>query len=183
MPKHTPNNTESWRPVVGYEGLYEVSSHGRVKSLARKRNTGRGIRTVRERILRAKPGLYPTVTLRHCGDPKTHYVHDLVLRAFIGPPPSGFEACHGDGDKWNCRLTNLRWDTPSGNHRDRVRHGVSNRGERSGTAKLSRAQVEEIKQRCAQGERQSAVAREFGVSQSLISQIVNERKWGYGQGA
>jgi hypothetical protein len=51
------------------------------------------------------------------------------------------EACHGDGDSANNRLGNLRWDTPTNNHADKILHGTTNRGERSGTAKLTDAAV------------------------------------------
>lgn len=183
MPQFTPDEIEEWRPVVGYEGLYEVSSIGRVRSLPRRRQTGAGIRTLRERLLTPKPGLYPTVSLSRLGDPRTLTIHSLVLIAFVGPAPPGMEACHNDGNKWNSKLSNLRWDTRSGNTNDRVSHGVSNRGERCGSAKLTSRQVDEIRQRFAQGERQSALAREYGVSQSNISQIVNRKRWSYVEGS
>ena len=171
--------------MPGYEGLYEVSSYGRIRSLPRQRRGGRsgnGMRTVRERILKPKPGKYPAVSLRRCADPMTFNVHTLVLLAFVGPCPDGMEACHGDGNKWNCNLGNLRWDTPSSNHDDRVRHGVSNRGERCGTAKLTEAQVGDIRSLYAAGRMTQAVlAARYGVAQSQISHIINRKRWSYGE--
>ena len=169
---------ERWIDVPTYEGIYQVSTEGRVRSLPRRRRTGAGVRTVRERILRPKPGEYPAVSLARLGDRKTFYVHALVLSGFVGSAPAGMEACHGDGDKWNCRLSNLRWDTPSGNHADRVKHGVSNRGERCGTAKLTARQVAEIRARGDEPRRVLAAA--FGVSPAQISQIVHGKRWAYG---
>ncbi len=57
-------------------------------------------------------------------------VHILVLEAFVGPRPLGLEGCHDDGDPANNRLTNLRWDTPSSNAVDRVRHGHHHEAEK-----------------------------------------------------
>jgi hypothetical protein len=51
-------------------------------------------------------------------------VHHLVLEAFVGPRPAGHEAAHGDGDKTNNALANLRWATPKENAADRYRHGT-----------------------------------------------------------
>lgn len=171
------SETEEWRPVVGYEGLYEVSSIGRVKSLPRTRWTGTGWRTTRERILTPKNDTYPSVSLSRLGDPRTIRIHVLLLEAFVGPRPVGAQACHGDGDKWNCRLDNLRWDSTSANHQDRVLHGASNRGERSGTARLTRQRVAEIRARHSAGEPQRSLASAFGVHPSTISHLVHGKSW------
>jgi len=172
---------ERWVAIPGYGDSYEVSDLGRVRSIARERNVGHGTRMVRGRVLRRKPGIYPSVTLASYGDNKTHHVHILVLSAFVGlKPHPKMEACHWDGKKWNCKLSNLRWDFRSGNHADRVRHGVSNRGERCGTSKLTRIQVSTIRVLRAGGEKQNVLARRFGVTPSLISMIVNNKRWSYG---
>lgn len=119
--------TEKWLPVVGFEGIYEVSDLGRVRSLRRKVWQPRGAgfwRTQESRIL--KPSVargYLRVTLRDSGVVSSQAVHRLVLTAFVGPCPSGMEACHFDDDPTNNQLSNLRWDTPSANHRDRTRNG------------------------------------------------------------
>lgn len=117
--------TEVWLPVVGFEGLYEVSDHGRVRSVDRSftRSTGRSY-TVRGRVLKeSKAGRgYPRVTL-YQGGPKARYVHRLVLEAFEGECPKGRIACHWDDDPTNNHLSNLRWGTPSENNHDKVRNG------------------------------------------------------------
>jgi hypothetical protein len=117
---------EEWRPVVGYEGLYEVSSLGRVKSLSRVVRKGDSHRSVTERILR--PGLhqrgYQTVSLWHNGKKSKRNIHQLVLAAFRGVCPEGQVACHNDGNPANNWLDNLRWDTQSNNLRDEVTHGT-----------------------------------------------------------
>ena len=117
---------EEWRPVVGYEGLYEVSDAGRVRSLSREVRTGRGTRMVDGRILSPARGVggYPVVSLSN-GGARVRPVHRLVLEAFVGPRPAGTECCHGDGDPENNRLSNLRWDTHESNMDDQRRHGTN----------------------------------------------------------
>lgn len=118
---------EEWRPVVGYEGYYEVSNLGRVKSVERRipASRGSGYRTMRGRILRqgTHSGGYGMVYLCVHGKKLNQHVHLLVLTAFRGPRPAGMVCCHNDGDPTNNRLDNLRWGTQADNLRDQVRHG------------------------------------------------------------
>lgn len=111
---------EQWKPVVGFEGLYEISSLGRVKSLNRKAKIwGGNIRTVNERIL--KPGLgshgYLTVNLSRNGKFKVCTIHRLVARAFLKEFSEELEADHIDGDRMDNSSENLRMVTPSQNHK------------------------------------------------------------------
>lgn len=119
--------TEMWRPVIGGEGYYEVSDLGRVRSLPRvimRKNgmphtvTGEVLKTHRRSDGRFRADLHLLSGRRQA------LVHRLVLEAFVGPEPGGMEGCHCDGDPANNRLENLRWDTPSGNTLDSVRHGT-----------------------------------------------------------
>lgn len=122
---------EQWLPVVGYEGLYSVSDEGRVRSEPRwntwlTRWGTRGRRYLPGCVLQLmydRQG-YPKCSLGRDGAERQVHVHTLVLTAFIGPCPSGMEACHKENDPANVRLDNLRWDTHSNNLRDRVRHGT-----------------------------------------------------------
>ncbi len=143
---------ESWMPVVDYEGYYEVSSFGRVRSLDRTVRSAPGRTRLRRgkvlkyRIDSASAG-YSYVNLSREGVARKRNVHALVLEAFVGPRPTpGHQACHANGDRTDARLTNLRWDTPIGNASDKDLHGTHGRGERSATAKLSEADVEAILQ-------------------------------------
>lgn len=109
---------EMWKPVVGYEGLYEVSSHGRVKSIPRYRVRG-GIRKTTNNV---RSG-YPCLPLRKDGKTKMRTVHSLVMEAFVGPRPTGLDVRHLDGDPANCHLDNLCYGTKAENMQDIVRHG------------------------------------------------------------
>lgn len=125
--------TEDWRPVVGFEGLYEVSNLGRVRSLDRVNSysrtcqySGRILNVKRKykgRLLR--PGTasngYMTVSL---GRSNSVCVHVLVLTAFAGPAPTGTECLHRDGTRTNNNAENLRWGTRSENILDAIRHGT-----------------------------------------------------------
>ena len=118
--------TESWKPVVGFEHLYEVSDAGRVKRLARATEGREGVTMhFPETILDAAVTRlgYRRVRLSGNGKRATLFVHVLVLTAFVGPRPAGQEGCHGNGIRTDNRLVNLRWDTRSENQKDSVRHG------------------------------------------------------------
>lgn len=123
QPTHTP--PEEWRPVIGYEGAYEVSNHGRVRSLDRIITTKAGVRKrTKGRLL--KPGLQRRGHLSVIVGGDAKRVHRLVLEAFVGPAPKGHECCHSDGNPANNHLSNLRWGSQSENTYDRVRHGTHN---------------------------------------------------------
>lgn len=120
---------ERWLPVVGYEGYYSVSDHGRVRAEQRviMRAGGKGPLPRREMILRPGThhgGGYQQVTLSRNGHRSSHQVHVLVLTAFVGSRPDGLEACHGPNGPADNRLTQLRWDTRSSNVLDQVEHGT-----------------------------------------------------------
>jgi len=126
---------EVWKDVFDYEGLYQASTWGRVKSLARisfnlrhKVSTkGSWVsRPVRERVLRpgCSKGRYPTVSLSKNGILCSRELHRLILETFKGPCPEGMEGCHKDGDKANNRLDNLRWDTRESNFHDNIANGT-----------------------------------------------------------
>ena len=121
---------ETWKPVVGFEGFYEVSSLGRVRSLDRvekiRNRWGDMARVKRGKIL--TPGIrrtYLTVDLRAPGRPMRHYlVHRLVLEAFVGPAPEGKPlALHWNDVPTDNRLENLRWGDEADNAVDAVRNG------------------------------------------------------------
>lgn len=118
--------SEQWRPVVGYEGRYEVSDFGRIRTVARIAPWGTTTRRVDSKIRKPYPapnGGHLVLGLHLDHQVTNVYVHRVVLEAFVGPCPDGMEACHLDDDPTNNHLSNLRWDTRSGNLRDRYRNG------------------------------------------------------------
>lgn len=168
----------NWKPVPGYEGLYVVSDHGTVKSIARV-VTGSKRQSVSERVLAQMTNGkgYLTVRLSRNNSARIYYVHRLVLAAFVGPAPAGSEACHNDGSRSNNRLSNLRWDTHKNNHSDRQKHGTLNNGEQARAVRLTAGRVLEIRAELASGVTQAALMARFQVSQPTISDIQTRRTW------
>lgn len=170
---------ELWKPVVGYEGLYEVSSKGRVKRLAGWRKHGRGVAYFEDRL--RTPVLngrgYPHVTLSKDGKHKTVCLHRLVMLAHVGPRPGDMEVCHNDGDRTNAKLSNLRYDTKSGNQQDRPAHGTDLRGTKHPGAKLDEAKVRYI--RSLTNPVLTDLARQFGTTPEAIAHVVKGRSWKY----
>lgn len=104
---------EEWRPVAGYEGAYEVSNTGRVRSLARLDSAGN--RRQSRELAPATSNGYLYVNLSKDGKGTPHRIHVLVARAFIGERPPGLEVHHRDHDKQNNHVTNLEYVTPQVN--------------------------------------------------------------------
>lgn len=114
-------------------------------------------------------------------DGKTHSLlgHTLVLTAFRGRCPVGMECAHWNGKRSDNRLENLRWATRLSNHADKRRHGTILMGERSPMSKLTNADVIEIRQRRAAGEKRASVAKSKGISVSTVKRITARKLWSH----
>jgi hypothetical protein len=162
---------EVWRDIPGYEGAYQVSNMGRVKSLSRSspivyRDGRIAKRTLREKILTPcvnKRG-YESLVLRLDGKDHTYEVHRLVAAAFMGPRPEGQETRHLDGNRLNNRADNLAYGTHSQNQLDLYTY-------RGYHHKLTPSDVLAIRARVARGETGRYVARDFGISESMVTAI------------
>lgn len=119
----TDDTAETWRPFLGYEGFYEVSSIGRARSLTRM--TRGGVR--RGRVLSAIPGIGGYLLVRPSvnGQAKTRPIHQLVCEAWYGPRPEGAVVRHLDGNRQNNTPGNLKWGTPAENSEDMLLHGTN----------------------------------------------------------
>ncbi|WP_228795152.1 NUMOD4 motif-containing HNH endonuclease [Nocardia nova] len=118
---------EIWRPIPGYESLYQASSLGRVRALPRKaRTTGGGMQTRPGRIMRAKLARtgYLQIHLRKDDQTRYTHVHRLVCEAFHGLPSEGQEVRHLDGDRSNNVPANLAWGSSTDNAQDKILHGT-----------------------------------------------------------
>jgi hypothetical protein len=152
---------EEWRPVVGWEGVYDVSSHGRVRTVA----TGL--------VLKATPNSrgYLAVSLAREGK-KTGKIHVLVAAAFIGIRPCGFVINHLDGNKLNNWSSNLEYTSQYGNYL----HAVAGLLTAKNTPKLTPTDVVEIRR--LKGHVSMRLAGEmYGVGASTIRQIWDGRRW------
>ncbi len=181
---------EVWLDVVGWEGVYETSSFGRVRRV----EGGQGARA--GAILIPRPGNkgYLRVALCKDGCPRDYRIHILVCRTFHGPPvqyinKSGDvrwqEVRHLDGDDVNYASVNLCWGTSVENSDDSLMHGTRSRGEEHGllvrgekhhNSKLTEHEVREIK---ADHRPTIAVAKDYGVSAAHIRLIKRGKTWAW----
>lgn len=114
--------------------------------------------------------------------PYVKFIHRLVLEAFVGPCPKGYWARHLDGIKVHNELSNLKWDTPSNNCKDRKKHStqVYAQGEKHGKSILTEPDVIEIRRLLKSGEiTQGELGKMFNVDKGTISQINTRRNWRY----
>ncbi len=179
------NSTVEYRDIPGFPG-YRVGNDGSAWSIRRK---GRRYANRKNDPLLAEswnrlktPILengYPSLVVRHNGNRSMFLIHRLVLELFVGPCPEGMEACHGpDPTRTNCCLNNLRWDTRQSNSDDQKRHGTRARGERSGHAKLTEANVRSARQMYAEGNSTILqIATKFGVSRLTMGEAIRRGTW------
>lgn len=154
---------EQWRPVVGYESLYEVSSAGRIRRI---------LKTMAPQELSQIKHCrgYLTVSLSSNGVARHHLVHRIVLEAFIGPADEDQESLHRNGNKTDNRLANLRWGTRADNMEDAARHGTAGTWMKR-NATLSSAQATEIRQRRARGEKLDQISAAVGSNRKQVCAI------------
>jgi hypothetical protein len=117
QPSAMSTDAEAWAPIPRYQGLYEASSLGRIRSLRRKGAPGGVIRQT------VNMNWYLQVGLCRNGRRVTRVVHQLIASAFLGPPPPGLEIRHLNGDQMNNRSSNLAYGTRSQNELDKTAHG------------------------------------------------------------
>lgn len=172
---------EIWRAIAGFEGAYEVSDLGRVRSLDRSvecatKLGNRQIKVLKGRILSAKPLPYPSVMLSLDNKPIRRRVHVLVADAFLGPRPEGLDVCHNNGVKTDNRASNLRYDTAAANSADAQDQGSFMRGDAHVNAKIGPIMVIAIRQ-LAKSYKHSTLADMTGLSQTVVSDIIARRAW------
>jgi len=173
---------ENWLPVLNYEGLYEVSDLGRVRSLDREvwnpayscYQTRKG-RIIKQYKIGHEGNKYFAVNLSKEGLAKHTKVHIMVLEAFLCPRPAGLYGLHGDKGRFDNSLPNLSWGTHSQNMGDdRLRDGTLPFGENHGSAKLTNDKVLEIYRLAWEGNlTQKEIAEMFNVSSMNVSYIKN----------
>jgi len=177
-------NDEVWKLIVGYEGYYEVSSLGNIRSVNRTvlDKNGRRIQ-LRGRMLKPEKSGYNR-NYRSVNLSKEHVivhreVHVLVAGEFLGEKPDGTEICHNDGVGYHNAVDNLRYDTPSSNSQDARGHGLLVVVESSQQSKLTELQVKEIRERHKNGTGKSLrrLGLEYGVGGGAIRKIVLNIAW------
>ncbi|AGO47430.1 HNH endonuclease [Cellulophaga phage phi19:3] len=174
---------EIWKPIKGYENIYQVSNFGRVKSLDRiVFNKGNGTRCkTKGRVLKQSKdkGGYLYVGLYNKDNEKTSSikVHRLVAFSFCSGYTEGLEVNHKDGIRDNNLYTNLEWVTRSQNIRDTYKRGRITYGQKNNASKLMDRDIGVISSLYDSGVSQSIISLAFGVSQSTISNVIKNKHY------
>lgn len=157
---------EIWKPVVGYEDFYEVSSLGRVKSLRQNKVMSPSLSCGRPGVMLIAP------------DKRRRYlVARLVCRAFHGEPFPGAQAAHNDGSRDNNCADNLRWATVAENMADKRLHGTHLELDRHPNRKIDAATAREVKRLLADGMSQHKIAGHLGIKRHIVCSIAMGLAW------
>lgn len=175
------SKAREWKELPLYEGVYDVSFDGLLRSTKRQGSSG-GNRP----FYLDRQG-YKRITLCKDGKYKNYLVHTLIARAFLGERPEGLNVCHKDGNKLNNSADNLYYGTHSDNTRDAVQHGTHNflkenysgkvlAGEDCVWSKLTEDDVRYI--RSMYGIKSArALAKELSVTQGTVSAVQTGKTW------
>ena len=169
---------ERWRPIMEFQGLYEISNFGRVRSVSRYVAIGNqgGKRLIEGKILKHRLTTgYPSVTLCNGNKEVTRHIHRLLALAFI--PGGGDVVRHLDGNPLNFSLTNLAWGSYADNEADKLVHGTMATGEKHGNAKLTNSLVRKIREMHKNGFSQLDIARAIGVGRGAVGGVVRGETW------
>ena len=126
---------ETWLPIMGYEGLYEVSDLGRIKACEKPKGTSCKKMFPERIMVFSNNGNYSIVGLSKNSSRRTRYVHRLVALHFVPNPDNLPEVNHKDGNKLNCRADNLEWTTRKENERHAYENGLKRKGGMWGNSK------------------------------------------------
>lgn len=174
---------EIWKNIPEYEGFYQASNLGRIRSILRPKTLGGILRPILDTGGHLQIGLYKN------GKQKRLLIHRLILETFISPCPSGMECRHLDGNPVNNKLNNLKWGTHSENSQDSIKHGTffhpDNSGSNNGHAILRESDVHKIRKllqsgrngRSGQKYSQKEISKMFNVHRYTISMIVTGKTW------
>lgn len=182
-----------WRPVLGYEGVYEVSDRGRVRRCDGYHGSKRHLKPAPNR------SGYLNVNLSRYCKGRTFFVHRLVCEAFLGVRPDGMTINHKNGQKTDNRLENLEYMTHANNMRHAMvvinsmlptrARGKDNgsiakperlvRGSDVATAKLNAKVVRQIRAMLAGGMKQRDIASAVGISQTQIWRVKAGLSWAH----
>lgn len=168
---------ETWLPLFGYEGFYDASSYGRIRSIPRNGTSVGG------RILKQTNG--PAGYLAYClhanGVHRTHRAHRLIALTFLPNPDNKPHVNHINGDKKDNRIENLEWCTARENINHAYKTGlkVANSMEDHGLNCLDRTQALCIHQLLLDGMNYTSIAGYFKISTGTVGQIAMGRHWIY----
>ena len=175
---------EEWKDIPNYEGWYQVSNLGNVRSLDRKIIYSNGkIYIAKGKNLKPtlrKNGYYYVTSAKNSNKPKFD-IHKLVAFVFIDNPNNYPCVNHIDGNKYNNRIDNLEWCTYSENaiHADRLGLKLRTYGESNGMSKLTKDDILKIRNLLDEGIKGKDISKMFNIAQSTVSLIKNNKLWSH----
>lgn len=162
-----------WEAIPNFE-MYECSIDGKV----RRRVDGGSPIAKAGRLLKPSVGRYLRYALCVQGKMSWETAHRLVLLTFVGPPPTErHQGAHIDGNRYNNRLSNLRWALPKENSADRIRHGTQVSGSDHPNTRLSKIQIRAIRQLGEMGFSHKLISDAVGVGESSIGRIIRNETY------
>jgi hypothetical protein len=177
---------ETFVDIIGYEGLYQISNFGKVRSLDRKVNHP-WVKVAIKKGKMMKTGIkngYAVILLQKNGIEKHYLIHRLVALHFIPNPENKPEVNHKNGNKLDNRATELEWATRKENHQHALNTGLNYfrlkglRGTESPNAKLNDEIVRDIRLKFSSGkETVMNLAKKYGIDRSTIYYIIKRRIW------
>lgn len=172
---------EVWKEIEGYDGWYEVSNYGRVKSYKAGGPRKTFSETPRILKLKCRNDGYVDISLSRNNNRKTCSVHRLVAEAFIPNPENKPEVNHLDCNRANNFYLNLKWSTPKENVAHSILKGDRNVAEENNpNSKLSKEDVLKIRRKYNQGGTTYIdLADMYGVTKGQIGHIINKRVWAH----
>jgi len=167
---------EGFYPIKNFEDSYAISKSGEIMRI--KKTHGAKSGKILKNQIHNKRG-YATIRLSTKEFSKSYDIHILMANTFLGRVDNSLQVCHNNGIKTDCRLENLRLDTRSENEKDKVLHGVSNRGERAGNNKYSKDLILQIRKELEFSNKPKIVSEKYNIPYSYIIHIKNKTKWAW----
>jgi hypothetical protein len=168
---------EIFKDIKGYEGLYQISNLGRVKSFNKKIKHMSGYRLIKEKFIKPHLGKngYYAIDLKNNTKREKYTIHRLIAIHFILNLENKPQVNHINGIKTDNSIENLEWVTNLENAKHAYKTGLIKLGERSNLSKLTDKQVLEIKERLKNKESHELIAKSYNVHRTSISKI-NQNK-------
>jgi hypothetical protein len=166
-----------WKDIQGYEGLYQISSDGRVKSISPHTIQQFGKFIIRK-VHTEKSG-YVLISLKKNNQSRRFRIHQLVANAFIPNPLKLPQVNHKDGNKQNNYVNNLEWSTARNNLQHAIDTGLRKfyKGEDHHCAKLTQKDADKIRKLYNSGMRVIDISRIYKMSAAPISMIVHNKRF------
>ncbi len=168
---------EEWRQIIGFEGRYEISNYGRVKSLVIRLKCGWKIRKL------SKHRGYNLLTLKKNGKSYRKSCSRMILESFIGTPRNPImQAAHLNNIPLDNRLKNLKWCTPQENSDHKKIFGTELKGSRNGMSTINedtaiKIYKDSLKINLNKRGSAAVLAKKYNVTRSIIFHIAKKRRW------